>query len=89
MNAGSRRRGYQSIDALAALCGSEIALAARSAGRDPASVKLVAVTKTVPAPTIEEAIAAGQRRFGENRVQEAQGKMAGAAKSAIPASSCI
>jgi pyridoxal phosphate enzyme (YggS family) len=52
----------------------EIALAAEAADRDPASVKLIAVTKTVPAAIIEEAIDAGQRLFGENRVQEAQGK---------------
>jgi pyridoxal phosphate enzyme (YggS family) len=52
----------------------EIALAARAADRGPASVKLVAVTKTVPLAVIEEAIAAGQRVFGENRVQEAQAK---------------
>jgi PLP dependent protein len=52
----------------------EIALAARSAGRDPASVKLVAVTKTVPCEIVAEAINAGQRIFGENRVQEAQAK---------------
>lgn len=53
---------------------AEIDAAAEKAKRDPRSVKLVAVTKTVPALTIEEAIAAGQRRFGENRVQEAKGK---------------
>ena len=52
----------------------EIALAAAAAGRDPDSVKLVAVTKTVPAHVIEEAIEAGQRCFGENRVQEADAK---------------
>lgn len=52
----------------------EIALAAEAAGRDPHSVKLVAVTKTVPAQAIEEAIEAGQRCFGENRVQEADAK---------------
>jgi pyridoxal phosphate enzyme (YggS family) len=52
----------------------EIALAAEAAGRDPNSVKLVAVTKTVPPEAIEEAIGAGQRCFGENRVQEAHGK---------------
>jgi PLP dependent protein len=52
----------------------EIALAAEGAGRDPASVKLVAVTKTVPLETIELAIKAGQRVFGENRVQEAERK---------------
>lgn len=52
----------------------EIALAAEAAGRDPAGVRLVAVTKTVPTSVIEQAIGAGQRAFGENRVQEAQGK---------------
>jgi len=56
------------------LIDQEIALAARAADRDPASVKLVAVTKTVPVAVIEEAIAAGQRVFGENRVQEAHSK---------------
>jgi PLP dependent protein len=52
----------------------EIALAAEAAGRDPAGAKLVAVTKTVAPDAIELAIAAGQRVFGENRVQEAQRK---------------
>ena len=52
----------------------EIALAAEAAGASAASVKLVAVTKTVPAAVIEQAIGAGQRCFGENRVQEAAGK---------------
>jgi PLP dependent protein len=52
----------------------DIADAARRAGRDPASVKLIAVSKTVPEHAIEEAIRSGQRRFGENRVQEAKAK---------------
>lgn len=52
----------------------EIALAAEAAGRDPDSVKLVAVTKTVAPEAIEQAIGAGQRVFGENRVQEAHRK---------------
>jgi pyridoxal phosphate enzyme (YggS family) len=52
----------------------DIAEAARRAGRDPETVKLIAVSKTVPAEAIEQAIALGQRRFGENRVQEAKGK---------------
>jgi hypothetical protein len=47
-----------------------IANAARRAGRDPADVALMAVTKTQPAGRIVEAYAAGQRLFGENRVQE-------------------
>ena len=48
-----------------------IAAAARSAGRDPSSVRLVAVSKTFPIESVREAFAAGQRDFGENRVQEA------------------
>src|SRR5215475_957956 len=52
----------------------EIAAACREAGRDPASVTLVAVSKTFPAAAIEPVIAAGQRVFGENRVQEAKAK---------------
>ena len=52
----------------------EIARAARENGRDPASVTLVAVTKTFGAEAIEPVLAAGQREFGENRVQEAKGK---------------
>lgn len=53
----------------------QIAAAAERAGRDPAGVKLVAVSKTHPAETIREAIAAGQTVFGENKVQEAEGKI--------------
>ena len=53
---------------------AEIARACRDAGREPASVTLVAVSKTFPAEAIEPVIAAGQRVFGENRVQEAKGK---------------
>ena len=51
-----------------------IADAARAAGRDPASVTLVAVSKTHGADRVEELLAVGQRVFGENRVQEAEGK---------------
>lgn len=53
---------------------AEIAQACRAAGRDPAGVTLVAVSKTFDAPAIEPVIRAGQRVFGENRVQEAKGK---------------
>jgi pyridoxal phosphate enzyme (YggS family) len=62
------------VPARLGLVREEIALAAEAAGRDPAGVRLVAVTKTVPTSVIEQAIGAGQRAFGENRVQEAQGK---------------
>jgi len=53
---------------------AEIAVATAKAGRQPDTVTLVAVSKTKPAALIEEAIAAGQRIFGENRVQEAEEK---------------
>ena len=52
----------------------EIARACREAGRDPSTVTLVAVSKTFGAEAIEPVIAAGQRVFGENRVQEAKAK---------------
>jgi PLP dependent protein len=51
-----------------------IARAARTAGRDPAGIELIAVSKTMPAEVITPLIAAGQASFGENRVQEAAGK---------------
>jgi len=51
-----------------------IAGAAKIAGRQPAAVTLVAVSKTQPVEAIVPLIAAGQRDFGENRVQEAQDK---------------
>jgi len=52
----------------------EIARACAAANRDPASVTLVAVSKTFGPEAIEPVIAAGQRVFGENRVQEAKAK---------------
>lgn len=52
----------------------EIARACRDAGRDKGSVTLVAVSKTFGVDAIEAAIGAGQRVFGENRVQEAKAK---------------
>jgi len=58
---------------------ARIAAAARSAGRDPSSIRLVAVSKTFPIEAIREAYAAGQREFGENRVQEALQKIASGA----------
>ena len=53
---------------------SHIAAAERQAGRKAGSVQLVAVSKTFDADQIRPAISAGQRVFGENRVQESQGK---------------
>src|SRR5476649_2714965 len=58
------------IDAVRA----EIARACKDARRDPAEVTLAAVSKTHQAEAIEPVIAAGQRVFGENRVQEAKVK---------------
>ena len=52
----------------------EIERACREAGRDPAGVTLVAVTKTFGPEAIEPVIAAGHKVFGENRVQEAKVK---------------
>src|SRR5262245_62797377 len=53
---------------------AEISRACAEARRDPAGVTLVAVSKTFAAEAIEPVIAAGQRVFGENRVQEAKAK---------------
>jgi hypothetical protein len=52
-----------------------IARAARAAGRDPAGVRLLAVSKTWPADSVREAAEAGQRAFGENYVQEGVAKV--------------
>jgi pyridoxal phosphate enzyme (YggS family) len=53
---------------------ARIAAAARAAGRDPASVSLTAVSKMQPDDRVAAVLAAGQRAFGENRVQEALGR---------------
>ncbi|WP_419907077.1 YggS family pyridoxal phosphate-dependent enzyme [Hoeflea sp.] len=52
----------------------DVAKAERDSGREPGSVTIVAVSKTFSADTIAPVIDAGQRIFGENRVQEAQAK---------------
>jgi len=61
------------VEGLAAVR-EDILRACRDSGRDPAGVTLVAVAKTFGADAIEPVIAAGQRVFGENRVQEAKAK---------------
>ena len=53
----------------------KIDAAAGRAGRDPAEIKLVAVSKTHPASVVRDAIAAGITVFGENKVQEAESKI--------------
>jgi hypothetical protein len=57
---------------------ARVARAARSSGRDPATIGLVAVSKTFGPERIAAAIEAGQHDFGENRVQEAAEKIAAA-----------
>lgn len=62
-----------------------IAAAAERSGRPAQAVTLVAVSKTVPADRIREAYLAGQRVFGENRVQEAVAKVAALAEDMLDA----
>jgi pyridoxal phosphate enzyme (YggS family) len=66
----------QAVDAL-------IYAASKAAGRSPASVQLLAVSKTFAADAVLEAVGAGQRAFGENYLQEALDKMA-AVSAALP-----
>ena len=63
------------IAANAARVLQQIAESASRAGRDPASVRLVAVTKTFPPEKIQQAYDCGLRDFGENRVQEFRQKL--------------
>ncbi|SNS72414.1 hypothetical protein SAMN06295912_11393 [Sphingomonas laterariae] len=62
---------------------ARIARTARIAGRKPAAIELIAISKTQPAEAIAPLIEAGHRSFGENRVQEAQAKWP-ALKAATP-----
>jgi pyridoxal phosphate enzyme (YggS family) len=62
------------IAARVAAVRERITRAAARAGRGPEEVTLVAVSKTFPAEAVREAFAAGLRDFGENKVQEAEGK---------------
>jgi len=57
--------------------------AARAAGRDPATIQLLAISKTRPLADIQSAIAAGQYAFGENYLQDALPKIAALADSKI------
>lgn len=56
---------------------AQIDIAAIAAGRDPAAVHLIAVSKTKPLAAVQEAFAAGQVLFGENKVQEMADKQPG------------
>ena len=62
---------------------ARIDAAARLAGREPDTIRLVAVSKTFPIDAVREATAAGQRDFGENRVQEALQKIASSSELEI------
>jgi hypothetical protein len=73
MTAATALAAATSVERLVAVR-SRIAAAAREAGRAATEVALVAVSKTFEAPDIEPVLVAGQRVFGENRVQEAQRK---------------
>jgi hypothetical protein len=66
--------GHPDIAAALQAVRKRIATAAGSAGRDPAGITLVAISKIQPAEAVTMALAAGQRVFGENRVQEATAK---------------
>lgn len=67
MNENSAVEGLEQVRA-------SIRRAASDYGRDPSSITLVAVSKTFPAEAVEPVLAAGQRVFGENYVQEAKAK---------------
>lgn len=67
---------YQEIAAARQAVLDRMAAAAKSAVRDPADVTLVAVSKQQPDERVDAMLAAGQRVFGENRVQEAEARWA-------------
>jgi pyridoxal phosphate enzyme (YggS family) len=73
MSAAEATLSHDAAARLAALH-ARVSAAARAAGREPEAITLVAVSKTQEAARILPLIAAGQRVFGESRVQEAHGK---------------
>jgi len=66
---------YAAVTTALAAVRERIAAAAGRAGRDPSSIRLVAISKTVPAEYVRAACDAGHLEFGENKVQEALDKM--------------
>ncbi|MEZ5909421.1 MAG: YggS family pyridoxal phosphate-dependent enzyme [Hyphomicrobiaceae bacterium] len=74
MNEGNAQQSAAGIVARYRETLAHITAAAREHGRDPSSVRLVAVSKTFAAEDIRPVLTAGHRLFGENRVQEAQAK---------------
>ena len=73
----TRAASGSSVAAAVADVHTRMARAAEMSGRDAASVKLVAVSKTYPVSSVQDALAAGLADFGENRVQEAAAKFSG------------
>jgi len=74
LQTGDAPQGDLDIAAALARVRSAIATACSSCGRSPDTVRLLPVTKTVPAVRVREAVAAGLTEFGENKVQEARAK---------------
>jgi pyridoxal phosphate enzyme (YggS family) len=72
----AQRAGEQAVAAAVAAVRERISRAARRAGRRAEDVRLLAVSKTHPPEAVRAAYAAGVRDFGENKVQEAEGKIA-------------
>src|ERR1700712_4440136 len=66
--------GYHSLEDRLSHVRDRIAGACTAAGRDPASVRLLAVTKVFGPEAVRDAYALGLREFGENYVQEMEGK---------------
>jgi len=66
--------GSTPIAAALSYIGARIAAAAAHVARPPGDIRLIAVAKTFPDTAVRAALQAGQRHFGENRVQEAMGK---------------
>src|SRR5574341_1237890 len=62
---------------------TRIEAAANRSNRDPAEIQLIAVSKTHPAAVVRQAIKAGVTNFGENRVQEAESKIADVGRVAV------
>ena len=69
-----RAPGERTVAERLAVARDGVRAAAESAGRDPVSVRILLATKTIPAPVIREAFAAGATLIGENRVQEVLAK---------------
>ncbi len=74
MNADAQNNVLETVSANLAAVQGKITQAAKDSGRNPADVTLIAVSKMQPRERVEAALLAGHRIFGENRVQEAEGR---------------